>query len=316
MYLEVFMKKRHESEVYNIGLGRPNWIEDILSNLKECEIYYYGRRFSSVEGPFQAIKRPLNDPLRETGFGLSGKEAKNIGRDTDRTWVWLLDGKRYGYRSPAHMNFIERLIREKVYQNPDVFRALILTGDSRIIHDLGHPESPWTALRAQEFCAILKRIRDELKDIREDYLRIYENYKAGNKEASIDLEIIRLEERNKALKIIYSIPDKEFFRNAVRSFNVDKKNEYLIGDWSVEMTNGDTGFVLYIDALKYRKPQPGTKSLQNVYRGGILDKYDVRPLEKKVRRIIKNKTGMDIPVFIHPEYMVNIPSEFKRPNMK
>lgn len=184
-----------EKIVYNIGLGSPEWIEDILSNLKYKLFFVFGQTFFSVEGPLQAIKYDLSDVRRLVAQGLSGIPAKQIGKCAEKQYVWLYDGKRYGYRSPEHMAFIEILIREKIYQNEDVFLALLLTGDSDIIHEIGHPEKPTTSLRKEEFTGILMKVREELKEICTEYLKIAE-CKAG--EDSQKLENIRLEQAKRA----------------------------------------------------------------------------------------------------------------------
>jgi len=186
---------------YNIRFGSPNWIEDILSNLKHKMFIAFGTTFFSVEGPMQAVKFDLADARRLVGLGLSGIAAKRIGKDAEKLNVWLLDGKRYDYRSPEHMAFTEILIREKIYQNEDVFFALLMTGDMDIIHDLGHPDSPTTSLRREEFVGILTRIREELREIRKEYLAIIQNdYSVDVRSTSLKLEKIRSVQAEKARK--------------------------------------------------------------------------------------------------------------------
>lgn len=194
-----FMEERKVK--YNIRLGSSDWIEDILSNLKHKMFFVFGRSFFSVEGPLQAVKYDFQDARRLVAQELSGVSAKWAGKDAKKKYVYLFDGKRYLYRSPEHMAFIEILIREKVYQNSDVFVALMLTGDADIVHDLGYPDSPTTSLRKEEFAGILLKIREESKGILEEYLRMIEfDDKENIQRASLKLDRMRIEQAEKARK--------------------------------------------------------------------------------------------------------------------
>jgi hypothetical protein len=118
--------------------------------------------FASVEGFIQGIKYPMDHPQRHFTFGLVGKYAKKAGKHAENKFVWW-KGEAIRYQSPEHTALIERAIRARFNENPEALRALRATEGLTLMHDVGHPDSPTTSLRREQFVDILTRIRDEHK---------------------------------------------------------------------------------------------------------------------------------------------------------
>ncbi len=164
---EVILSKRNE-------LG-------ILSNFAPTPFDYRGKRYASLEGFWQMMKYPegKDDPralfdgiewkyTRDQVAQLSSFEAKRAGDLAEAnmkimgiTWV-TFEGKRFEYRSKIpgeHYRLIVESMREKVFQNPEVKRVLLSTGDLILKPD--HHQDPdlppeW------RYYEIMMMIRNEL----------------------------------------------------------------------------------------------------------------------------------------------------------
>lgn len=148
-------------ETTNIGGTRPQDMAAALcSNFPRMPFVVDDVELASLEGFVQGIKFPVGDERREKAFGLSGRQAKRIGRKAERIFVWW-QGMEIPYGSPAHHALIERALRAKFGQLPEAMQALLATEGTELVHDLGHAESSHTSLPSAVFCAILTRIREE-----------------------------------------------------------------------------------------------------------------------------------------------------------
>lgn len=147
-------------QILNIGSRSDDWRAGRLSNFSADPFTLDGVRLASVEGFIQGIKFPENDPRRKRAFQSTGRDAKRLGMEAERKFVWW-QGQVILYRSPEHQHLIEHAIRAKFEQNPEALKALLATKGATLTHDLGHPESPRTSLPAKVFCDILTRIREE-----------------------------------------------------------------------------------------------------------------------------------------------------------
>ncbi len=109
----------------NIYSGSSKPEERILSNFASTpfsiningEIYYCG----SVEGFWQGLK--CKGDMRLHVFSLGGMAAKNYGAGK-KINSFELAGKNYTYGSKEHEALIKEAIKQKVLQNPKVFKAL------------------------------------------------------------------------------------------------------------------------------------------------------------------------------------------------
>ena len=143
--------------------------EQLLSNFAHTPFELDGIRFESMEGLLQGLK--VEDPEKQLRiFGKYGRQAKNAGTKarTQRIWeegtVWW-QGKPIAFPSADHLGLIERGLRPKFSQNEEARAALVATGDRRLTHDTGKPESPRTSLPAARFLSFLENIRRDLQEV-------------------------------------------------------------------------------------------------------------------------------------------------------
>lgn len=157
-----FFNKRGvcEMQVLNIYSESSDWRARRLSNFSAGPFVLDGQGVASVEGFIQGTKFPEGHILRQEAFRSYGTKAKRIGKEAERKLVWW-KGRVISYGSAEHHQLIERAIRAKFEQNPEVMRALLATEGMTLTHDLGHPELPNTSLPAKVFCDILTRIREK-----------------------------------------------------------------------------------------------------------------------------------------------------------
>lgn len=150
----------------NISSKGHDMVEVVLSNLYPADFTLGDLRFKSVEGFIQGIKFPPQDRRRFTTFQLFGLAAKGMGKVAvlhyKTSWVYW-KGKRIPYGSDEHHKLIEKAIRAKFVQNPQLADYLVKTEGFELTHDTGHPESPHTSLPAELFIKMLVKIRKELK---------------------------------------------------------------------------------------------------------------------------------------------------------
>ena len=165
---EVILSKRNE-----LGL---------LSNFAATPFEFHGKRYASLEGFWQMMKYPgSSNDLRATFPGLDWKltreqvaqltafDAKHAGTAADAnmkkmgiTWV-TFEGKRiepHAATSDEFYRLIVEATREKVWQNPEVQKVLLATGDLVLKPD-HHQEAD--AAPAWRYYEILMTIRTELQ---------------------------------------------------------------------------------------------------------------------------------------------------------
>jgi predicted NAD-dependent protein-ADP-ribosyltransferase YbiA (DUF1768 family) len=165
---EVILSKRNE-----LGL---------LSNFAATPFVFKGKRYASLEGFWQMMEYPENpeDPrakfpglewkyTREQVGQLTSFEAKSAGslaevnmKEMGITWVTFA-GQRFEYRPETpgeHYRLIVAATRSKVYQNPEVRKVLLTTGDLILKPDHHQEPNPPAAWRYYE---ILTQIRNQLQ---------------------------------------------------------------------------------------------------------------------------------------------------------
>jgi predicted NAD-dependent protein-ADP-ribosyltransferase YbiA (DUF1768 family) len=164
---EVILSKRNE-----LGL---------LSNFAATPFVFRGKRYASLEGFWQMMKYPENDDdprakfpgvhwayTREQVAHLTGFEAKEAGTLAEEnikkmgiTWV-TFEGRQIEYRPTApgeHYKLIVAATQEKVRQNPEVKKVLLVTGNLVLKPD--HHQEPG-APAAWRYYEILTEIRSQL----------------------------------------------------------------------------------------------------------------------------------------------------------
>lgn len=165
---EVILSKRHE-----LGL---------LSNFAPTPFTFRGQRYASLEGFWQMMKYPENaadpratlpgvhwDYTRAQVAQFTAFEAKHAGdaaelnmKQMGINWV-TFEGRRMEYREPGQGEFYRLIVaatHEKVRQNPEVQKVLLVTGDLILKPD--HQQEP-DAPAAWRYFDILTEIRTELQ---------------------------------------------------------------------------------------------------------------------------------------------------------
>lgn len=156
-----------KKETINIRSDSDDWRGAILSNLANTPFTVGGHSFLSVESALQGIKF-FDRKKREEVFCLDGLSALKAGRlvtkaiadDVENYVFW--DNKRIKYNSIEHRLLIAMFIAEKVRQNIEVQKALLMTQGAFIYHDVG-TEHPQTSLPEKFYIEILLAQRSLLK---------------------------------------------------------------------------------------------------------------------------------------------------------
>lgn len=131
-----------------------------LSNFYPHRFVFDGVDCGSMEGFLQSLKSA--DPERQIEIcRLSRKEAKQAGNDgwkLSQNLYW--NGKAYSRHGYEFLGLIKRAY-EALYGQSPLFRdALKATGNKRLYHSIGNPDSHDTILTEHEFCTILTALRD------------------------------------------------------------------------------------------------------------------------------------------------------------
>ena len=152
----------------NIKANATDWRAVILSNLAQTPFFYGGYLFPSVESALQGIKFK-HEPERLFVFGLDGKNAlKNAHNQLDNSAIANIywNNELIEYNSDKHRLLLAQFIGAKVFQNPDVQRALLETSEYFIYHDVGL-EDPATSLPEKILILTLIQQRQLLQKLRE-----------------------------------------------------------------------------------------------------------------------------------------------------
>ena len=106
------------SNVIDSFRGEFDW----LSNFFLCRVEFEGMNFSNVEAAFQAAKC-LDMKERERFFGLSGGQAKRLGRRVELRSDW----------EEVKIEIMRQVLKSKFTQNSELREKLIATGDTELI---------------------------------------------------------------------------------------------------------------------------------------------------------------------------------------
>lgn len=133
----------------------------LLSALANRPFELKGIMFASVEGFFQGIRFPFDDPRRRRAFAASFGYAREFRHEANASRIWW-NGQEISAGSIAHKELIEAAFRASFEQNPDRTQALIDTKGLSLTHDIGEEDEPGSPFTQAEFCTLLTKIRDEL----------------------------------------------------------------------------------------------------------------------------------------------------------
>lgn len=133
----------------------------LLSALANRPFEVNGQMFSSVEGFFQGIRFPFDDPRRARAFASCFGYAREFRHHADENWIWW-DGEKIPAGSLQYKQIIEMGFRESFGQNPDRMQALKNTRGLELTHNIGEEDLPNSPFTQGEFCKLLTKIRDEI----------------------------------------------------------------------------------------------------------------------------------------------------------
>ena len=133
----------------------------LLSNFAHTPFILDNLRYHSVEGFYVSLK--FTDPQKRKEvaklFGSAAKDAGKSNKPTETTY----GGVTIKMGSPEHQALIERAIKAKIEQNPEVAKVLIASYPRELIHNTGRPDHPGTNFPASVFIRILTALRDEFR---------------------------------------------------------------------------------------------------------------------------------------------------------
>jgi len=138
------------SEVIDRFRGEFDW----LSNFFLCQVEFEGMNFSNVEAAFQAAKC-LDMKERERFFGLSGGQAKRLGRRVDLRSDW----------EEVKIEIMRQVLKSKFTQNSELREKLIATGDTELIEGNNWNDTFWGVCRGKgrnHLGKLLMEVRAEL----------------------------------------------------------------------------------------------------------------------------------------------------------
>jgi len=138
------------SEVIDRFRGEFDW----LSNFFLCQVEFEGMNFSNVEAAFQAAKC-LDMKERERFFGLSGGQAKRLGRRVELRSDW----------EEVKIEIMRQVLKSKFTQNSELREKLIATGDTELIEGNNWNDTFWGVCRGKgrnHLGKLLMEVRAEL----------------------------------------------------------------------------------------------------------------------------------------------------------
>ena len=138
------------SEVIDRFRGEFDW----LSNFFLCQVEFEGMNFSNVEAAFQAAKC-LDMKERERFFGLSGSQAKRLGRRVELRSDW----------EEVKIEIMRQVLKSKFTQNSELREKLIATGDTELIEGNNWNDTFWGVCRGKgrnHLGKLLMEVRAEL----------------------------------------------------------------------------------------------------------------------------------------------------------
>lgn len=125
MIVEVLCLEIKRNQIMNVYSKSKNWREKILSNFASTpfviKINNEEYQCASVEGFWQGLK--CKGDMRLHVFGLVGMYAKRAGKGKNTKTIKIA-GEEFKYGSKRHEELIREAIKQKVLQNPQVYKVL------------------------------------------------------------------------------------------------------------------------------------------------------------------------------------------------
>lgn len=131
-----------------------------LSNMYPCTIRIQNFVFLSSESLFQALKFRKNKDLVQRFCGIDGFTAKSLGKKIRLSPTAIKEWNEY------RITAMEKAVRAKFMQNPELAKKLLATGDAELVEENSWNDTFWgttNGIGQNNLGKILMKIRDELK---------------------------------------------------------------------------------------------------------------------------------------------------------
>ena len=131
-----------------------------LSNMYPCEIRVHDLVFLNSESLFQALKFRKNRELVQRFCGIDGFTAKSLGKKIRLSSTAIKEWNEF------RITAMEKAVRAKFVQNPDLAKKLLATGDAELVEENTWNDTFWgvcNGIGQNNLGKILMKIRNELK---------------------------------------------------------------------------------------------------------------------------------------------------------
>lgn len=152
---------------FNIASNSENFIEAWLSNLSHYPFDFNWIYYASVEAFWQSLKFKEWSPEWFECLKLFWVESKKYWKKSipEENFIYLWT--KYKVWSKEHQQLMKMALREQLKQNKDKLNLLLLTGDSKLIHQPkkkdGSLFSNSTTISGEIFSGFLMELREEFK---------------------------------------------------------------------------------------------------------------------------------------------------------
>ena len=135
-----------------------------ISNFAPYRFIFDDVECNSMEGLLQAFKFE-NPEVQKEVCKLVGVKAKYRGKNKNwkRTRTLWWKGKPYNRFRDEYQKLLNRAYRA-LLTNKKFQKALLATGNAVLTHKMGRRTEQETILTRREFCGILRKLREELKE--------------------------------------------------------------------------------------------------------------------------------------------------------
>lgn len=147
----------------DIGKGK-GYPAAAVSNFAPYRFIFDDVVCNSMEGLLQAFKFE-NPEIQKEVCKFVGVKAKYRGKKKNwkRTGTLYWKGKPYNRFKDEYQRLLNRAYKA-LLTNKKFQKALLATGDAVLTHKIGRQKEQETILTRREFCGILTKLRERLKD--------------------------------------------------------------------------------------------------------------------------------------------------------
>lgn len=162
---------KHVEKEFNIASNSENFIEAGLSNLSHHPFDFNWILYASIEAFWQSLKFKEWSSEWFECLGLFWVESKKYWKKSipEENFIYLWT--KYRVWSKEHQQLMKMALREQLKQNKDKLNLLLLTGNSKLIHQPkkkdGSLSSDSVTIPGEIFSGFLMELREEFKSWKE-----------------------------------------------------------------------------------------------------------------------------------------------------